>query len=136
MTRLTAAYGKSVYSEERAKLIWRAVESLSSAWWEKTVDEFIAYCRQAPLMDQIREKVSEERERIWGRQKHQMPKLWELPRDARCFACKDSGVVMARAKDGTPGFYTFKCGCPVGQSDRRAYPRWGHEWEESYEGIA
>lgn len=135
MTRLVANFGKSAYSDERARLIWRAVEPLSAAWWTKTVDDFIAYARQAPLMDQIRERVAEERERIWGAHKKQAPKLWEPPRDARCFACKDSGVVMAREKEGEVGVYVFKCGCSAGEADRRAYPKWGYEWEERFEGV-
>lgn len=123
MQRLVNNYGKAAYSAERANLIWRAVEGLSAEWWGKCVDEFIAYARQAPLMDQIRERIAAERERIWGEQKRKGTTRWEPPRDASCYACKDSGVIFA-AQKGTGNPYVFLCGCTAGQADRRAFPRW------------
>lgn len=70
MQRLTKTWER-VYSEERVRIIFEAVRDLNSSWWSKTVDGFIGYSRQAPLMPEIMERVSEERERLREIQKRQ-----------------------------------------------------------------
>lgn len=54
----------NVYSTARVSLIWREVKDLDGAWWSKTVDYFVGYLRQPPLMPEILDQVSAERERL------------------------------------------------------------------------
>jgi hypothetical protein len=65
MNRLAEAFGKQAYSTERVRLIWREVSALSAQWWAGVVDQLIGNCRQAPLLPEIREACSQERERLW-----------------------------------------------------------------------
>lgn len=65
MNRLITQFGKGQYSDERTKLIWREVKDFTNGWWEKTVDQLLLSCRQAPLSQEIGEHVAKERERIW-----------------------------------------------------------------------
>lgn len=52
----------------------------------------------------------------------------------RCHACRDSGAVLARKKDGPRGApYAFMCACSAADLNRRRYPHWNvgkiTEWE-------
>lgn len=69
MGRLIEQFGKPVYSQARVALIWREVRDMTSFWWERTVDRLIGECRQAPLVPEVREEVSRERERNWAGEK-------------------------------------------------------------------
>lgn len=71
MNRLVVQFGKGAYSQERVTLFWRELQSLSGEWWGRTVDSFLGECRQAPLMPEVREAASRERERIRQIQKQQ-----------------------------------------------------------------
>lgn len=79
--RLVSNFGRTAYSPERAILIWKEVSNLSSEWLENTVDRFIGEFRQAPLIQDFREAIAEERERIWKTEKRQHEKdakdFWE-----------------------------------------------------------
>lgn len=69
--RLIDVYGPTPYSTERLKLIWRDVQYLSGAAFESIVDEAILKRDRAPLGEYFLEKVSEQRERQWDREKSQ-----------------------------------------------------------------
>jgi len=69
--RLIEVYGKTVYSKERAQLIWKQVEHESDFFMTQTVDQLIGECRQAPLLPEFREALSKHRERNWFREKKQ-----------------------------------------------------------------
>lgn len=71
MSRLVEQFGKSVYSPSRVQLIWKSVKDFSDEWWETTVDQFIGYSRQPPLMAEIAEFTSRERERLWKAEKEE-----------------------------------------------------------------
>jgi hypothetical protein len=71
MNRLCTQFGKTAYSTERAALIWREVQHLDGAWWGKTVDRLLGECRQPPLLPEIREFISREREKTWMGEKKQ-----------------------------------------------------------------
>lgn len=87
--RLVETYGKEAYATERCKLIWREVRDFDAAWWEQTVDHFIGDCRFPPLMPEIREKASFERERIYRTEKA----AYRKQADARY----EAGVTMAES---------------------------------------
>jgi hypothetical protein len=70
MSRLANQF-KQAYGDERVSLILREVGTLSGEWWARTVDQFIGYCRQAPLMPEIAEAASRERERLRQIEKRQ-----------------------------------------------------------------
>jgi hypothetical protein len=69
MGRLVAQFGKSQYSDERTKLIWREIKDFSLNWWERTVDHLLLTCRQAPLHAEFGELIGRERERLWKTEK-------------------------------------------------------------------
>lgn len=71
MNRLVTTFGKNAYGEERVKLIYRTVKDFDLGWWSKTVDDFIGYFRQPPLLTEVAEKASAERERRWADEKKQ-----------------------------------------------------------------
>jgi hypothetical protein len=54
----------------------------------------------------------------------QVLKRSHVPFQYKHDACRDHGVVMARLKDGTPGFYSFRCWCNAGKFSRRRFPLW------------
>lgn len=62
---------KGVYVDEVKRVIWREISSLSGSWFAQTVDNFLVTLRQAPLMPEIGEAVSRERERQWALEKKQ-----------------------------------------------------------------
>jgi len=117
MVRLASTFGKAAYSDERIKLIFKAVERFSAAWWESAVDSMIAYSRQAPLMTEIGELISREREREWDKKKQDQPKPEWAPHWS-CSDCKDRGVWLAKNKT-LHGVYAFRCACNMGLSDPR-----------------
>lgn len=65
MNRLADTFGANQYKTERVQVIWKAVKDLSDAWLTKTVDYFVGYFRQAPLMQEFEEEISKERERLY-----------------------------------------------------------------------
>lgn len=71
LNRLSSAFGKNIYSDERSRLIWREVNTMSAAWWERFVDKAIGDSTHAPLLPQIRESLSLERERTRERERAQ-----------------------------------------------------------------
>lgn len=64
MSRLAETF-PNAYRDERRKLIWREVYQLPAQVWAKVVDYLIGDSRQPPMMPEIREAVSRERERSW-----------------------------------------------------------------------
>lgn len=74
MNRLITQFGKTQYSDERTKLIWREVKDFSSPWWERTVDHLLLTSRQAPLQAEFGELIGRERERVWRQEKVQNEK--------------------------------------------------------------
>lgn len=132
MNRLAETFGKSAYSSERVKLIWSAVRDFSQQWWGSTVNYFIGYQKQAPLMSEIGEAVGKERERIWNQQKKNQAPIWQPEKNASCVGCRDSGVVLARELE-TKAIYAFLCNCDAGKADRRNYPRWNFRSEDYFE---
>jgi hypothetical protein len=71
LNRLAQQFGKNAYGDERAKLIWREVNTMSAAWWERFVDKAIGYSMTPPLLPQIQESLSLERERTRERERAQ-----------------------------------------------------------------
>lgn len=62
--RLRGTYGKAAYGDDRVKLIWREVMQFSDKWFEGIIDELIGVSKYAPLLPEIREFASKERERL------------------------------------------------------------------------
>lgn len=71
MMRLINQFGKAAYPAERSQIIWSTVRYLPGDWWRRSVDKWIGECRQAPLMPEIREEMSSERERDWSNEKRE-----------------------------------------------------------------
>jgi len=69
MRRLSAQFGKAAYGDERTRLIFAAVREFSAAWWNRTVDRFVAEFRIPPLMPEIRIEIAAERERMIERKR-------------------------------------------------------------------
>jgi hypothetical protein len=78
MGRLSERW-RGVYVPSLVEIIWREASQLSNEWFTRTVDDLIGCCRQAPLMPELRERISIERERLWQQEKKQNAK------DARDF---------------------------------------------------
>lgn len=74
MQRLVSQFGSQFYSEERIKLFYNEVSSLDAASWRAIVDRFIAEFRHAPILPEIREAISLEREKRWATEKRQHQK--------------------------------------------------------------
>jgi len=68
MDRLAEQF-KNTYSQARVELIWREVRDFDAYWWGRLVDKLLGECRHSPLLPEIREAMSIERERSWSRQK-------------------------------------------------------------------
>ncbi len=133
MNRLVSQFGKGAYSTERSAVIWREVQHQSPEWWERTVNKFLGECRQAPLLPEIREALSRDRERG---QSNVVPigSAWTAPYVAKCDFCFDIGVYICRSKL-RPGDWAFRCHCSKGTSDpRKAIPQFkqGHADEFYY----
>lgn len=64
MQRLKNNYGNS-FNDEKIKMIYSSVKEFPVVWWAKTVDWFIASSRTAPLVQDIRDKAADERERLY-----------------------------------------------------------------------
>lgn len=71
MNRLASVFGAQPYAEERRNLIWKEVNALTSVSFARVVDNLIGSHRQAPLLPEIREEASREREVMWHLEKKQ-----------------------------------------------------------------
>lgn len=69
--RLKNVYGEKAYANERVKVIFRAVQDMSGAWWARAVEQLIGTHRNPPMMPEIGELLSLERERNWSTEKRQ-----------------------------------------------------------------
>lgn len=74
LQRLTSQFGQTNYSEERVRLIFQEVSSLEVGQWKNIVDRLIAESRFPPLLPDIREAMSLEREKKWRHEKAQHQK--------------------------------------------------------------
>jgi len=66
---LVEQFGKSQYSPARVKLIYQEVATLPEYAWAKICQTLLGESRMAPMLPEIREHVSRERERIHAREK-------------------------------------------------------------------
>jgi hypothetical protein len=71
MDRLAETFGAHHYSPERTKIIWREVGSLSGEWLQRVMDKFIGEFRQPPLIQEFRNEIAIERERVHQTEKKQ-----------------------------------------------------------------
>lgn len=128
MNRLAETFSTAAYKRERTQLIWQEVQDMPEKAFTQLVSRMIAESRQAPLVADFTEAARNER-----RKQHEARKALRVigPEDlaprASCGVCKDTGTVLARAKDRTElghGLWAFKCDCSAGKYDPRAYPAW------------
>lgn len=61
--RLQNQFGQTAYSTERCKVVWEEVKNLSAAQFARIVDRCLGEFRQPPLLPELREMISKERER-------------------------------------------------------------------------
>lgn len=130
--RLVDTYGEKAFPAERVRIMWGHVSGYDRDWFRRLCDKLIASCRQAPVYADYAEDVNHERDRIWTAQKHSR-KVVEM-RDWACSTCHGLGAVLARKIDGGAA-YAFKCSCGAGKADRRAFPHWRDEYQESYRVV-
>jgi len=71
MARLVAQFGKTSYSDERLKLLYRELRGTNPRVWERVVDILLGEARYAPMLPDIREHLSRERERLHAIEKAQ-----------------------------------------------------------------
>jgi hypothetical protein len=122
---------RNTYAQDRVTRIWNEVQSLPGGWWERAVDEFLDDSRQAPLMSQIRESASRERERLRASQKQKESN--EAEKFMSSYAGEDvrmiAGTIRARIdgrKEGSVSDETWKSFIgglqDVAERARRALP--------------
>lgn len=127
VNRLRSVYGDKAYPDERVRLLWREVGSLSSAWFESAVSGLIQSCRQAPLAHEFSPMISDERERVYRKQKEKELVTREIT-SYSCEYCKDMGVFLCIKNDDRSVPYVFRCHCARGRSDlRRKIPHYTRE---------
>lgn len=108
----------NVYSSDRVKVLWRAVEALPAGVFSQAVDGWIGGMRHAPLLPEMSEITSRHRERSSA-------KVFDLDefRDPDCSYCRDTGVFLCSNKNKGPGLWAFRCACKRGLADpRRSIP--------------
>lgn len=69
MDRLADTFG--AYKNERMQLIWLEVKDMPDDWFRATVNDLIGSQRQAPLVDNFRDAVTQWRESDWKQKKKQ-----------------------------------------------------------------
>jgi hypothetical protein len=117
LNRLQETFGKSAYGTERVKLIWKEVKDLAPDWFASVVGGFIGTLRQAPLLPDISERASQERERLWRIEKdNKLVHDWTA--NPNCNLCRDNGIYLC-LQNGNSGPYAFRCVCSAGISDPR-----------------
>lgn len=67
--QLVEQFGKNQYSPGRVKLIYQEVANLPESSWARICQTLLGECRMAPLLPEIREHASRERERLAQMQK-------------------------------------------------------------------
>lgn len=93
MDRLASTYGKHAYPEERTAQIWAEVQHFDASWFEQAVGKLIGDFRHAPMLSDIREFASRERERL--REVEKRTEKNETVRALRgAFSTSDIGMIM------------------------------------------
>lgn len=112
--RLKETFGQQHYKDERVKLIWRDVSDLKNEWFSAVVSEFIYSSRQAPLGDDFRLKVSQERQKSWS--DHLAKDTFDDfdPTKSTCIYCNDVGTLVHEG-------YAYKCFCRAGGKRTEKY---------------
>lgn len=113
--RLKETYGQQHYRDERVKLIWRDVCELTNAWFSQIVSEFIYCSRQAPLGDDFRLKIGEERQKAFSDQLAKDTYDDFDPSKRTCIHCHDVGTLVNEG-------YAYKCACGAGRKRAEKYP--------------
>ena len=90
--RLKNTYGDKQYPEERVKVIWSEVKDRASAWLERQVSHWIASSRMAPLLPEIRDAMSLEREHMHSKDKQRYSR--EARETFTLWASGESGVIF------------------------------------------
>lgn len=124
MARLSSTFGKTAYPDERRKMIWREVSSLSSGAFSNIIERLISESRQAPLLPEIRELAAGYRVK--------QTKYAQNNGGYSCSICGGGGSLIARRKDDKSP-WAFKCSCTAGRNDVRRFPPWQESFRETYE---
>ena len=67
--RMVTEYGDKSYGPQKTALIWREVQALSMDWFSTTIDQLLATERYAPLPSAFADAASDERNRIYQKEK-------------------------------------------------------------------
>lgn len=121
MQRLADCFGAKYYIEDRRRLIWKRVQDLSDEWMVRTIDGFVGYSRQAPLLAEFEEQVSKETDRLWELQKRQpmAPAVTPGADGFVCSECDNRGIIFGPQ---LPLEVLGKCRCKYGRARRENYP--------------
>lgn len=128
--RLKDQYGERMYSSERLKGIWDAVEHLSEREWDRVVTDLIASCLQPPLLQKIREAIEPYKHRIRQEREQWVARLKND--EPRCALCGNSGAIQADRR-GTIYSTTFRCPCAVGDAIGNNWEIWSEARRHTYE---
>lgn len=128
ITKLKTIYGEKAYPTERIKLIRREMQRFDDHEFRQIVDELIATCGSAPLLDKFRA--------VAGNVVSKQPELqksdyWENVQPV-CGDCKNRGVVRAVHRvNGND--YAFRCPCVSGDKRNANFTRWSWDLDAEYE---
>ena len=113
--RLKETFGQQHYKDERVKLIWRDVQDLKNDWFSTVVSEFIYCARQAPLGDDFRLKISEEKHKSWSDKLAKDTFDDFDPTKITCIYCNDGGTLVHENQ-------AYRCCCSAGKRRVEKYP--------------
>jgi len=127
--RLVSTYGKAQYSEERVKIIWREVQSLSEADFSNIIEKMISECRQAPLIQEIKDYSAQAKIVQFNKKSNHT-----LSGQGGCSTCKGTGTVLVRRLDDlTP--WAFRCDCEAAKLRNFKYPQWANAHKSAYKYV-
>jgi hypothetical protein len=113
--RLKETFGPQHYKDERVKLLWRDVSQLKNDWFASIVSEFIYCSPKAPLGDEFRVKIGEERQKEWSDKLAKDTFDDFDPHKSTCIYCRDVGTLVHEG-------YAYRCYCNAGKKRAEKYP--------------
>ena len=119
------AQSHNAYSEERVRRMAQEFAAFEAQAWRAAIEEILDNHRQAPLPAEIRKIV-------WSH-KRKIPKDESAKAVTSCEYCQGVGVFTAIKKvDEIDHGFAFRCYCPAGYHDERAFPRWADRLSATY----
>lgn len=102
MDRLVLRFTDKHYPREVCEMVWNESHELSHFWFKRTVTNFIGSCRFAPLLNEFREAIHTERERVWRSEKSRSH-FQETPCSENKFGTQDIREIIGLASKRMSG---------------------------------